>query len=61
MVSAFSALSTRPALTIASEGEHARALRLLQKTQELCLVLRALAISHAFEPHIEVSKAVTSP
>jgi peroxiredoxin-like protein len=56
----FTLLTTRPTLSIANEDDHDRAVRLLEKTQELCLVLRALAISHGFEPRIEVSKAVTS-
>src|SRR5262249_7313795 len=57
---AFSAVATRPTLTIASEHDQHRAVRLLEKAQELCLVSRALAVEHAFEPRIQVGKVATS-
>ena len=50
----FSEMFTRPLLSIVRGNDHERALRLLQKTQELCLVRRALALKHSFEPHIQV-------
>jgi peroxiredoxin-like protein len=48
----FSEIVTRPALTTVREDDHERAVRLLQKTQELCLVGRALSVKHTFEPTI---------
>jgi organic hydroperoxide reductase OsmC/OhrA len=50
----FSEMLTRPALSIIREKDHQRALRLLEKTHELCLVRRALAVKHSFEPRIQV-------
>ena len=57
---AFTALVTRPTLTIASEDDRVRAARLLEKTQELCLVARALAVPHSLEPRIQVGNVVHS-
>ncbi len=51
---AFRTLATRPVLTITSESDRSRAVRLVAKTQQLCLVSRGLAISHSFEPRIQV-------
>jgi organic hydroperoxide reductase OsmC/OhrA len=51
----FGEIVTRPALTIVREWDHERAVRLLQKTQELCLVARALSVKHRFEPRIVVA------
>jgi peroxiredoxin-like protein len=53
----FNEIVTRPSLTLDSEENRGRANRLLQKTQELCLVARALSVSHRFEPCIRVTKA----
>jgi len=50
----FSEIFTRPVLSIFHDKDHERALRLLEKTQELCLVRRALAVKHSLEPHIDV-------
>ena len=49
----FSEIVTRPHLTLKSEEGRDRAGRLLQKTQELCLVARALSVSHRLEPTIQ--------
>ncbi len=57
---AFTALVTRPTLTIASEDDRVRAVRLLEKTQELCLVARALAVPHSLEPRIQVGSVLHS-
>src|SRR5215471_4995197 len=57
---AFCTLATRPTLTISTGDDEPRALRLLQKTQELCLVSRALATPHALEPRIQIGKTVAS-
>jgi organic hydroperoxide reductase OsmC/OhrA len=48
----FSEIVTRPALTMVREEDRDRAGRLLQKTQELCLVGRAVSVKHTFEPSI---------
>lgn len=57
---AFSTIITRPTLSIPSEDDEPRALGLLRKTQDLCLVTRALAIPHALEPRIQITKTVAS-
>ena len=48
----FNEIVTRPLLTMVSGTDQERALRLLHKTQELCLITRALSVSQAFEPNI---------
>lgn len=50
----FSEMFIRPALSIFHDKDHERARRLLEKTQELCLVRRALAVKHSLEPRIDV-------
>lgn len=57
---AFSTIATRPTLTISSEDAEPRALRLLHKTQDLCLVSRALAIPHALDPRIQIKKTAAT-
>jgi organic hydroperoxide reductase OsmC/OhrA len=47
-------IAIRPRLTISSEPLRRRALDLLDKTETLCLVSRALAVALIFEPKIEV-------
>jgi peroxiredoxin-like protein len=49
---AFTEISIRPKLTIPSELEQQRALRLLQKAKSLCLVSRALSVEQKFEPSV---------
>ena len=53
----FSEIVSRPSLTLTAEAARDRANRLLQKTQELCLVARALSVAHRFEPSIQIHKA----
>jgi organic hydroperoxide reductase OsmC/OhrA len=55
----FSEIDTRPCLILSSEQDKDRANRLLAKTQELCLVARALSVPHRLEPHIEIGKGVS--
>lgn len=52
----FSEIVTRPSLVIASQEGKDRAQELLEKTQGLCLVARALSVPHRFEPHIQIGK-----
>lgn len=52
---AFTAIVIRPNLSVTSEEEEARGLRLLQKTKTLCLVSRALSVSQVFEPRVQVT------
>jgi len=52
----FEEIITRPLLTTDCENDQERALRLLNKTQELCLVSRALSVRHTFEPIIRTNK-----
>ena len=53
----FIEIVTRPSLTLHSEEDRDRAARLLQKAQELCLVARALSVSHRFAPRIRTRNA----
>lgn len=52
---AFKEIVTRPALIILREEDRERGLRLIQKTQDLCLVARALSVKHSLVPGIEVA------
>jgi organic hydroperoxide reductase OsmC/OhrA len=52
----FTGITLRPCLTIAKEEQRARGGVLLEKTKELCLVSRALAVEQKFEPRIEIGK-----
>ncbi len=49
----FSEIVIRPKLTISSDGEQTRALRLLQKAKTACLVSRALSVEQKFEPRVQ--------
>src|SRR5437667_1346911 len=51
---AFNEIVIRPKLTISSEEEQTRALRLLQKAKSVCLVSRALSFEQKFEPRVQV-------
>jgi organic hydroperoxide reductase OsmC/OhrA len=57
---AFTEILIRPSLSIASDTEQARGLRLLHKAKTLCLVARAISVPQVFEPHIRVSHAMTA-
>jgi organic hydroperoxide reductase OsmC/OhrA len=46
----------RANLTIPQEEHRARALKLLHKAKELCLVSRALSVEQRFEPHVQVGE-----
>lgn len=50
----FTEVVTRPSLTIAREKDRGSALRVLEKTQKMCLVARILSVKHLFEPRVEV-------
>lgn len=52
----FSEIVIRPNLTIPAEDKRERAISLLQKAKELCLVSRALATAQKFETRVEISK-----
>jgi peroxiredoxin-like protein len=52
----FSEIVIRPSLTIPNEDKRERAINLLQKAKELCLVSRALATVQKFETRVEISK-----
>jgi len=43
-------------LTISQEEDRARALKLLHKAKELCLVSRALSVEQRFEPRVQVAE-----
>jgi peroxiredoxin-like protein len=53
---AFTEILIRPNLTISSDGEQTRALRLLQKAKTACLVSRALAVEQKFEPRVQAGE-----
>jgi len=53
----FTGIVLRPSLTISGEDKRERALSLLQKVEELCLVSRALAIAPKVEARVEVRKS----
>ena len=57
---AFTEIAVRPNLAIPDEQEQARGLRLLHKAKALCLVSRAISVPQAFEPHIQVTHALTA-
>jgi organic hydroperoxide reductase OsmC/OhrA len=57
---AFTEITLRPNLSINDEAEHARGLRLLHKTSNLCLVSRALSVPQVLEPHIQVNTLVNA-
>jgi len=52
----FSQIVLRPRLTIPNEESRDRAVSLLQKAKELCLVSRALAAAPGFESKITIGK-----
>jgi len=52
----FSEIVIRPSLTIPNEDNRERAINLLQKAKELCLVSRALAIAQKVETRVEIRK-----
>lgn len=52
----FCEIVLRPSLTIPDEDKRERAVTLLQKAKELCLVSRALAPSQSFETKIKIGK-----
>lgn len=52
----FNEIVIRPSLTIASEENRQRAISLLLKAKELCLVSPALATPQKFEIQIEISR-----
>ena len=54
----FRGIVVRPVLTIEHDEDEPRANTLLHKTQELCLVGRALSADHPLEPRIEIKKTV---
>jgi organic hydroperoxide reductase OsmC/OhrA len=49
----FGEVLIRPNLVIPREEDQARAIKLLHKAKELCLVSRALSIAQKFEPHVQ--------
>ena len=55
----FSEISIRVNLMIAHEAEREKALKLLHKAQELCLIARALSVEQKFEPTVRFSEIRT--
>jgi peroxiredoxin-like protein len=56
----FTEIVVRPNLKIASVEERDRALELLKKAQNLCLVSRAIGTPLRFEPQLEIESAVVT-
>ena len=52
----FNEIMIRPSLTISSDEDRTRALRLLQKAKTMCLVARALAVEQNFQPRVHVGE-----
>jgi len=52
----FTGVVVRPKLKIADESDRTRALDLLNKTKNLCLVSRALLVPQEFQPQVEATK-----
>ncbi len=52
----FGEVVIRARLMIPQEAEEARALKLLHKAENLCLVARALSVERIFEPTVKVSE-----
>jgi organic hydroperoxide reductase OsmC/OhrA len=50
----FDGITIHPKLTISREEEQSRGWRLLEKTKQLCLVSRALAVPQTCEPELNV-------
>jgi peroxiredoxin-like protein len=57
----FTHIDLRPTLTISSENDRDRAMRLLEKAERSCLVSRSLRSEIHMEPRIEVLTAAESP
>ena len=55
----FAEVIVRANLTVPSEADQERGLKLLHKTKELCLVSRALAIPQTFESAVTVAAPVS--
>jgi organic hydroperoxide reductase OsmC/OhrA len=53
---AFTEIVIRPNLSVTTEQDEARGMRLLQKTKTLCLVSRALSVPQTFDPRVQVNK-----
>jgi len=56
----FSEIILRPTVAIQAEENEDRALNLLQKTKEVCLVSKALATAPALESHVEIGNALSA-
>jgi len=56
----FSEIIFRPTVAIQAEENQDRALNLLQKTKEVCLVSKALATAPALESHVEIGNALSA-
>jgi len=54
---AFADVIIRPSLTLFSDAESQRALRVLQKAKGACLVSRALSVEQKFEPRVQVAES----
>ncbi len=52
----FGEVSIHANLTISQEEERERAIKLLHKAKELCLVSRALSVEQRFEPSVQVGE-----
>ncbi|MGB8011681.1 MAG: OsmC family protein [Terriglobales bacterium] len=55
----FTEVIIRVTVMVAHEEVRARALKLLHKAKDLCLVSRALSVEQKFEPHVHVGEART--
>lgn len=56
----FTRVVVRPLLTIHSEEDRERAMRLLDKTERSCLVSRSLKSEIVLEPRVEIAQVITA-
>jgi hypothetical protein len=57
----FKEIVTRAHLSLPNEGDHERAICLLHKAQELCLIGRSLSVDHKFEPGVSIDPNSAKP
>ena len=57
----FTEIRLRPAVTVRKEGDHDRAVRLLEKAEKSCLIARSLQCKVALFPAVEIEEELSVP
>ena len=57
----FTEMRLRPAVTVRKEGDHDRAVRLLEKAEKSCLIARSLQCKVALFPAVEIEEELSVP